>query len=194
VTGPIWGMRSRGGSSAPASPAVRVALAAPVVVAVGPHLVRPLQTTGRWILVVGFVGALLTSGAAPSGNIAGILVAIVAAAGVRLAFGTSAGRPSLAHVRAALAGLGILSERLEAVDRQVAGVFLVRGQDTAGQQLLVKVYGRDAYDNRVLAKFWRTLWYRNGGQALGLSRAQTASMRRSSRCSRRTPECRRGRW
>jgi uncharacterized membrane protein YbhN (UPF0104 family) len=51
---------------------------------------------------------------------------------------------------------------------------LVHGQSPDGRPLLVKVHGRDAYDNQVLAKFWRTLWYRDGGPALGLSRAQTA--------------------
>jgi uncharacterized membrane protein YbhN (UPF0104 family) len=164
----------QGEEDAPAFPAVRLALAAAAVVAAGPHLVRPLQTTCRWILLLGFVGALLTDGAVPSGNIAGILVALVAAAAVRLAFGTSAGRPSLAHVGTALAELGVFAEGLEVADRQVAGVFLVHGRDAAGRQLLVKVYGRDAYDTRVLAKFWRTLWYRDGGPSLGLSRGQTA--------------------
>lgn len=163
-------------------PAVRLALAAAVVVTVGPHLVRPLETTGRWVLMLGLVGALLTTSATPSGVLAGVVVAIVAAAAVRLAFGTSAGRPSLAHVRTALAELGVTADRLEVAERQIAGVFLVRGQDAAGLPLLVKVYGRDAYDTRLVAKFWRTVWYRDGGPALD-SAARRRQSARGSSCS-----------
>jgi uncharacterized membrane protein YbhN (UPF0104 family) len=163
-----------GGSDAPPFPSLRFAEAAAVIVTVNPHLVRPLQTVGRWILVLGFVGALLAGSAAPSGDLAAFLIALVAAASVRLAFGTSAGRPGLSEVASALAELGVSADRLEMAEEQVAGVLLVHGQSPDGRPLLVKVHGRDAYDNQVLAKFWRTLWYRDGGPALGLSRAQTA--------------------
>ena len=162
-----------GGSESPVFPAVRVAQAAAVIVTVSPHLVRPLQTLGRWILVLGFLGALLEDSALPSGNLAGLFTALVAAASMRLAFGTSVGRPSLAHVRGALAELGVSTTELEAAERQVAGVFLVRGKDSDGSSLRVKVYGRDAYDSRVVAKLWRTLWYRDGGPTLGLTRSQS---------------------
>ena len=44
-----------------------------------------------------------------------------------------------------------------------------RGPRTrAGRPLLVKVYGRDAYDSQLLAKLWRTLWYQGGGPRLRL--------------------------
>ena len=36
-------------------------------------------------------------------------------------------------------------------ERQVSGVFHVRGVDDDGRPLLVKVYGRDAYDTQVVA-------------------------------------------
>jgi glycosyltransferase 2 family protein len=36
----------------------------------------------------------------------------------------------------------------------------------------VKIYGRDAYDTQLLATFWRTLWYQEGGLPLGTSRIQ----------------------
>jgi uncharacterized membrane protein YbhN (UPF0104 family) len=163
----------KGGSDAPPFPALRVTEAAAVIVAVAPHLVRPLQRAGRWLLAIGFLGALFLDSATPTGNLAAILVAFVAAAAIRLAFGTSIGRPGVADVRTALAQLGVSPERLEAAERQVAGVFTLRGSDAEGRELLVKVYGRDAYDNRLLAKLWRTLWYRDGGPRLGLSRGQT---------------------
>jgi hypothetical protein len=169
---PDLGNAIEGGSDAPPFPAMRIAEAAGVIVVAAPHLVKPLQTVGRWILLLGIVGGLFTSGASPGGNLAGILVALVAAAVVRLASGTSAGRPGLSDVAGALSELGIDADRLEVADRQVAGVYLVRGRDASGQELLVKVYGRDAYDNQLIAKVWRTVWYRNNGPALGLSRGQ----------------------
>ena len=44
-----------------------------------------------------------------------------------------------------------------------------------GAPLTIKVYGRDAYDNQMLEKLWRTLWYRDGGSAAsGLNRAKGA--------------------
>jgi uncharacterized membrane protein YbhN (UPF0104 family) len=170
---PDLGDAIKGGSASPTFPALRVTEAAAVIVAVAPHLVRPMQRTGRWIVGLGFVAALFVSNATPSGNVAAILLALVAAAAVRLAFGTSIGRPGVADVRTALAQLGVSPEWLEAAERQVAGVFTLRGSDGEGRQLLVKVYGRDAYDNRLLAKLWRTLWYRDGGPSLGLSRGQS---------------------
>ena len=47
-------------------------------------------------------------------------------------------------------------------------------KDSSGGDLAIKVYGRDAYDNQLLAKAWRTLWYRDGGPAGGLTRSYPA--------------------
>ena len=53
-------------------------------------------------------------------------------------------------------------------------MFTLEAVDTAGRRLRVKVYGRDAYDNQLLSKVWRTLWYRDGGPALELRRKEGA--------------------
>ena len=98
-----------------------------------------------------------------SGCAAGFLVAVAAAAGVRLAFGTSAGRPGLAAVAAAVRELGVAASGLTAADDQPAGVFAVHARDSNGRELLIKVYGRDAYDSQLVAKLWRTLWYQDAG-------------------------------
>ena len=47
---------------------------------------------------------------------------MTAAAGVRLAFGTSAGRPGLKEVAASLRELGVDAEGLRAADGHLAGV------------------------------------------------------------------------
>jgi uncharacterized membrane protein YbhN (UPF0104 family) len=161
-----------GGSSAPDFPGVRVAVAAVVILAISPHLVKPLQLAARWVLAAGFFGALIVDSAVPSGNVAGLLIGVIAAAGVRLAFGTSAGLPRLSDVAASLAELRVSTGPLELADRQIAGVVVVRGREPDGHELVIKVHGRDAYDNQLLEKLWRTLWYRDGGAGFRLSRAE----------------------
>ena len=153
-------------------PVLRVALAATIVLAVVPHLVRPLQRVARWSLLLGLLGGVLVEAAAPSGTLAALLVALVAATVVRLAFGTSAGHPETADVTAALRELGVEVEQLEPADRQPAGVFLARGLSPAGEPLLVKVYGRDAYDTQLLEKVWRTALYADDGPRLSRSRLE----------------------
>ena len=153
-------------------PVLRVALAATVVLAVVPHLVRPLQRAARWILLLGLLGGVLVEAAAPSGTLAALLVALVAATVVRLAFGTSAGHPEADDVTAALRELGIEVEQLEPADRQRAGVFVARGLSPSGEPLLVKVYGRDAYDTQLLEKVWRTALYADDGPRLRRSRLE----------------------
>ena len=153
-------------------PLLRVVLAATVVLAVVPHLVRPLQTAVRWVLVLGLVGAVLAEAAPPSATLAAFLVALVAGTVVRLLIGTSAGHPETADVAAALRELGVPLDQLEAADRQPAGMFVARGRGADGRELLVKVYGRDAYDTHLLEKAWQTALYADDGPRLRLSRLE----------------------
>ena len=120
------------------------------------------------------LGATLLGVASPSGILAGLLIALISAAAVRLAFGTAAGRPTIDDVRGFLAEFGVAVDRLEPALRQDAGVLTLDGADARGGRLRVKVYGRDAYDNQLLQKVWRTLWYRDGGPALELRRTEGA--------------------
>ena len=100
------------------------------------------------------------------------LVGVVAAAVIRLALGTSAGHPETDGVLAAVQELGVTVETLEPAARQPAGVFVARGLAPDGSPLLVKVYGRDAYDAHLLERLWRTALYRDDGQRLRLSRIE----------------------
>jgi uncharacterized protein (TIRG00374 family) len=163
-----------GTADSPEFPSVRVAEATAVIVTVSPHLTRPLRRFGRWIVVLGAASAPIVGGVTPVGALAAVLVAVVAAAAVRLASGTSAGRPGLADVAAGLAQLGVQADRLQDAERQVAGVFHVRCVDHEERPLLVKVYGRDAYDTQLVAKLWRSIWYRGAGGALGVGRLAAA--------------------
>lgn len=153
-------------------PVLRVALCATAILAAAPFLVRPLRTFGRWILTVGIAGGLLVEAASPGASIAAFLAAVTAVTLVRCIFGTSAGFPETEDVAASLAELGIDVRNLQPAARQPAGVFIARGEDPDGRALLVKVYGRDAYDTQLLERLWRTLWYRGDGKRVRLSRLQ----------------------
>jgi glycosyltransferase 2 family protein len=169
---PAFGSAIEGASDSPAFPAMRVAETGAVILVVGPHLVSSLRLAGRWILFFGIVGGMLIDSATPGGNVAGFLIAVTAAAAVRLALGTSAGRPGLPDMNAILAELGVHAHDVKHAARQVAGVATFTAREPSGEELVVKFYGQDAYDNALLSKLWRTLMYRNGGTQLGLSRLQ----------------------
>ena len=163
-----------GTSGAPDFPDVRVAASVAVVMTISPHLIRPLRVFGRWVLVLGVVGAAIVGTGTPGGVLAAVLIGVVAAAIVNLLLGTSAGRPGLDDVAAGLAQLGVQASGLEAEERQPAGVLRVRAVDGDGRPLLVKVYGRDAADNQLVARLWRRVWYRSDGAAIGASRLHAA--------------------
>lgn len=155
-------------------PDVRLAVAVAVIASVSPHLVQPLRRTGHWIALLGIAGTAVTAGGTPGGALAAVLLGLVAASIVNLAFGTSAGRPGLAGVAAALAQLGVRADGLEEEERQGAGVVRLRATSPEGRPLLVKVYGRDAADNQLVARLWRRISYRSGGPAIGSSRLHAA--------------------
>ncbi|HYX75800.1 MAG TPA: lysylphosphatidylglycerol synthase domain-containing protein, partial [Gaiellaceae bacterium] len=169
---PALGDAIFGTAGAPRFPAQRVAEAAALIVTIAPHLARPVRIFERWLLLLGLIGAAISG--SPLGMFGAAMIAVAAASAIRLASGTSLGRPSLDAVAAGLAQLGIHPRRLEEAERQVAGVFHVRGVDEKGRALLVKVYGRDAYDTQLLARLWRRLWYRGGGLPIRFSRLQAA--------------------
>ena len=154
-------------------PAIRLAVAAAIIFVANAHLSRTFIAFGRWMLVLGACGAVLPGrrrpSAAPSPPSSS---AWRRAQRCASRLGTSAGLPSIEDIADALANLGVGAHDLAADERQSAGIFRAHATDASGGALAIKVYGRDAYDNQMLAKFWRTLWYRDGGGAHGLNRAQ----------------------
>ena len=151
--------------------ATRVALAVAATVAVSPYIARPFRALGWWLIAVGAISASTLSVAAPSGVALGLLCGASAAVTVHVLFGSSGGRPSLAEVRKGLFDLGVTVGSLSEARSQEAGVFLLDATDAGGRPLLVKVYGRDAWDAQLMAKAWRALWFR-GTAAVALSRLQ----------------------
>jgi glycosyltransferase 2 family protein len=158
----------KGGSGSPRFPAVLIAEATAVVLTVNGQLVRPLQSVGRWIVALGVLGVLIAADVTPGGTVAGFLVAVAAASAIRLAFGTSSGRPEASLVAAPLREFGVDADGLTVPEGQSAGLFALDGRDPSGRALLVKVYGRDAYDTQLASKVWRTVLYQDAGPPLRL--------------------------
>ena len=113
-------------------PAVQLAVPAAAVIAASPHLTRPARRLGRWLIAGAALGVTALGATRILGAVAGIVAAVIAAGLVHLAFGSSAGRPSLAGVRRALAELGVTTSSLGAAERQEAGVFTVDALDAEG--------------------------------------------------------------
>lgn len=162
-----------GTAGAPVFPGVHLALAAGALLAISPHLVRPARKVAGWTLVLATFATAASGDATPLGALGALLIGAAVAAAVRLVAGTSAGRPGLADVEAALRQLGVPFTGLEVAASQVAGVFHVRGAHEEGQPLLVKVFGRDAHDTQLVESLWRLLWYQDA-DAVRLGRLQAA--------------------
>jgi glycosyltransferase 2 family protein len=147
-------------------------IAVPAAVTASPHLTRPIRHVGRWLISLGCLAVVALGAASLLGAFAGVLVGTASASIVHLLFGSSAGRPSLHDVERALSKMGIATRTLSPADRQPEGLFQVLAEDVNGEQLVVKVYGRDAHDSAVASTLWRTLWYREPGSPLRIGRLQ----------------------
>jgi uncharacterized membrane protein YbhN (UPF0104 family) len=152
--------------------ALRVAVPASIVLAASPHVVVPMRRVGRWTISAALLATAVMHAATPLGTLAALLAAVMASSFVHLLFGSTNGRPALGDVEAALAGLGIETVTLGVASRQYAGVFTVDATTPTGEQLVVKVYGRDAHDTALLSSLWRGVWFREPGDHVRLGRLQ----------------------
>ena len=134
-----------------------------------PHLSRPFRHFGRWLIGCQLMAALFVQAASPSGSVGALAVGTLAAAIVHLVYGSPGGLPTESRIKTALAELGVFVDVLAPAAMQRAGVVLFEGRDRHGP-LLVKVYGRDAWDAQLLTSLWRMAWYRGGDRAAGRSR------------------------
>src|SRR3954469_4515157 len=161
-------MRAIASSDPPARyPAMRVALAATVVVAASPHVSRPLRRIGRIAVLAGAIATVAIGVALPSGVVAGSAVGIGAAALVHLLLGSPGGRLSLDQVRRALADLGVAATDLAYAPLSASGVAVVLGRTGDGRSILVKVYGRDAWDGQLITSLWSSVWNRGETPRVG---------------------------
>lgn len=134
------------------------------------HISRPYRYLSRWISILGVLASLALGLTDVGSAIGAVSLGYGAAAIVHLIFGSPGGLPSLHDIELALAGVGIDAEALDV--SRASGVVRVRARDRAGQDLDVKVYGRDAWDGQLIVSLWRFAWYRDGGPTLTLTRLQ----------------------
>jgi uncharacterized membrane protein YbhN (UPF0104 family)/tRNA A-37 threonylcarbamoyl transferase component Bud32 len=152
--------------------AVRLALATAVVVMASPSMARPFRYAGRWVVGVGAAAGIALGTSLPIGMVAAFAVGIGSAAIVHLVFGSPAGRLTPGQVADALAELGVEATGLRQAPLEPRGVAVATAEAPGGRALVVKVYGRDAWDGQLLASAWSSLWYRGDTPHLALGRRQ----------------------
>jgi uncharacterized membrane protein YbhN (UPF0104 family) len=153
----------------PVFPPGPLVVATAVISTSSPHVSQPFRHFGRWLTASQVIAALFVQAAVPSGAIAAVAIGTLSAAIIHLISGSPGGRPTESRIKLALAELGVYVDDLAPAAMQSAGVVLFEGRDRNGP-LLVKVYGRDAWDAQLLTSLWRTLWYRGGERGPGRSR------------------------
>ncbi len=154
----------------PEFPNIRMVVGTAVLVVSSPSLSRPFRFFGRILLVVGFLSAVGLGVTTVVGAVGGLAAGAVAAAAVHLALGSPGGRPRPDVVRKIMADLGVPVDQLGPAVVEPDGAVLMNSTAADGRRLAVKVYGRDAWDNQLIAKLWRWTWYRQGRSTLLLSR------------------------
>jgi uncharacterized membrane protein YbhN (UPF0104 family)/tRNA A-37 threonylcarbamoyl transferase component Bud32 len=151
---------------------VRLALATAVVVVASPYMARPFRYMGRLVVGIGAAAGIALGTSLPIGMVAAFAVGIGSAAIVHLLFGSPAGRLTADQVADALAELGVDATGLHQAPLEPRGAAIATAQTPDGRSLLVKVYGRDAWDGQLLASAWSSLWYRGDTAHLSLGRRE----------------------
>jgi uncharacterized membrane protein YbhN (UPF0104 family) len=155
----------------PAYPVVRLAVLVAVICVASPYLTRPTRRVGQILVAVMALAALYLGIGYPNDAFAAIVLGWGIAAAVHLAFGTPGGRPTRAQVGAALADLGVDAHSVEIHQMGPREGTEMTAQDADGP-IYVRVLGRDDADAQFLAKFWRMLFYKDGGHRVHLTRLE----------------------
>jgi len=153
-------------------PVMRVVLVTAILVSVSPHLSRPMRRLGWWVILISGSAAVALGFGQPSDAVGGLGIGLVAAGGVLLLVGSPRGYPDPASVGQALGALGLPLTEVWIDNEQSWGVRRLGGRTETGDVVTIKAYGRDASDSQLLAKTWRSLWYRESGGAIVRSRIQ----------------------
>lgn len=151
-------------------PSLALAAGAGAVAVSAPYMARPLRHLGRWLVGLGWLGAVALGVLSPGDAIGALALGWAAAAFVHLVAGSPGGQPSLREVRQALRAIGVEAEPLTV--ETSAGVARVMATTAGGGMLEVRVHGRDAWDSQLIVKLWRLLWYRSGGPDVAVTRRQ----------------------
>ena len=175
ATGTAWSTSLRAVSTSSPPPiylAMRLALATSVVVMASPHMSRPLRFIGRWVVVSGAIAGIALGVTLPIGMAAGFVIGVASAAIVHLIVGSPDGRLTPGEITEALDDLGVEATDLRDAPLDPRGAGLARASTPDGGSLLVKVYGRDAWNGQLLASTWLSLWHRGETPQVGSGRLQ----------------------
>ena len=155
------------------TPVFRIAITTAVLVAASPHLIRPLRRVGWTIVALSVLAGSGLGFGLPSDAVGAVGVGLAAAGATFLLLGAPSGLPDRATIAAALDRLGVPVTDLRFPPSRSWGVRSAVATSTDGTPVLLKVYGRDATDQQLLAKLWRTLWYREERRTFTVSRLQS---------------------
>jgi uncharacterized membrane protein YbhN (UPF0104 family)/tRNA A-37 threonylcarbamoyl transferase component Bud32 len=155
----------------PTYPTVPLAVITAVILAAAPFLSRPTRRLGEGVVALTVLGTLYWSGGTTNAVLCGFLVGWGVAAALHLAFGSPAGRPTIRQVEAALDELGVPATNVRLAPVQSRGHTQVLAEGD-GATFDVRVYGRDAADTQLVAKFGRFVAYKDSGATLTVSRLQ----------------------
>ena len=108
----------------------------------------------------------------PTGVAAGWAVGLAAASFVHLVRGSPGGQLTAEQVVEAMRDLGVEAESVEVADPRAPGEQLLRARAAGGEELEVKVFGRDAWDAQYVGSLWSALTRRGEAPRLSVSRRE----------------------
>lgn len=158
-------------TDAPRFPLVRVGVAVAMVTVASPHLTRPSRRFGQGLVVVLALTAMYLGRAYPTDLLGAIVLGWGVAAAVHYAFGTPAGRPTVAQVNGALQRLGIPATGLCLGPDQPLGRAVFLASDPTGP-LRITAIGRDEADAQLMSRAWRFVAYKDSTANLFPTRRQ----------------------
>ncbi len=157
---------------APVDLAGALCMSTAVLVIASPHLTRPLRRLGRVLLLLGAFGAAITGITTMAGAVAAVALGVAAAAITHLLLGTPPGRATPAQIADALADIGVDVDTIDLAPVQLPGCSLLRARSTSGEDLVVKVYGRDSWDDQFVGSVWTSLTKRGETPDVFVSRRE----------------------
>ncbi|MBV9832640.1 MAG: flippase-like domain-containing protein [Marmoricola sp.] len=157
----------------PSFPNVRLAVATAVLLSASPFLARPARSLIRLTLVVTTISAVALVEGLTSDVLAALVVGWGMAAAARLVFGCPVGEPTADEVGLAIGELGLDAVDVRTVPRERGGITKFTALAPDGTALGVTAFGRDDTDGQLLAKVWRTVWLKDSGPGLTLTRSES---------------------
>ena len=159
----------------PTFPVLLLAVATAVVLVAAPYLTRTARHLVVGLLAMASFGALLLTLGLAVDVFGAVVLGWGTAALVRLAVGSPEGTPTIAEVERALTELGVAVRGLRLTPEQAWGEVRFEAIEAGPEgseptPLSIIVIGRDASDARLLAKLWRSLWYKDSGPQVSLTR------------------------